>query len=237
MKAIILAGGLGTRLSHIVKDVPKPMAPVNNRPFLDYILDYLEKNKIYEITIAVGYKKDVIMNHYGDKYSRINLSYSEENEPLGTGGAMKKAIGDSSENDYCVLNGDTFFYVDLEKMEKFHREKKSDITIATKKMYKFDRYGSILVNSNDDKIISIQEKKYTELGLISGGMYIINKSIFRNVDKERFSFEKDILENEGLNLNKYSFLSDGYFIDIGIPEDYYKTQKDFSNLQNVITNE
>lgn len=220
MEAIILAGGFGTRLSKVVSDVPKPMAPVNNRPFLEYLLDDLNEKGIKKVILAVGYKKEIIKNYFKNKYKELEIIYSEENTPLGTGGAIKKALMLCKTENIFIINGDTFFDVDLKGMYEFHKEKNSKLTVAIKEMENFDRYGSIILSK--DKIIKFEEKKYVDKGYINGGIYLLNKDILDNIEKKTFSFEKDILENEEFKMERYGYSSEGYFIDIGIPEDYHK---------------
>ena len=223
MEAIILAGGFGTRLSTVVSDVPKPMAPINGKPFLELLLEDLEKKGITKVILATGYKKEIIKNYFKDRYRSIEIVYSEEIYPLGTGGAIKKAIALAKGNDIFIVNGDTFFDVDLEEMYKFHRKNNSKLTLAIKKMEKFDRYGSLILEGN--RIIKFEEKKYIEKGFINGGIYLINREILKENFKENFSFEKEILENSDNRIEKYGYISNNYFIDIGIPEDYYKFNK------------
>lgn len=223
MEAIILAGGFGTRLSAVVSDVPKPMAPINGKPFLELLLEDLEKKGITRVILATGYKKEIIKNYFKDRYRSIEIVYSEEISPLGTGGAIKKAIALAKGNDIFIVNGDTFFDVDLEEMYKFHRKNNSKLTLAVKEMEKFDRYGSLILEEN--KIIKFEEKKYIEKGYINGGIYLLNREILRNTFEENFSFEKEILENEEREIEKYGYISNSYFIDIGIPEDYYKFEE------------
>ena len=218
MEAIILAGGFGTRLKHVVSDVPKPMAPINNKPFLEYIFEDLNKKGVTNVVLAVGYMKEKIEEYFKYQYKNIEISYSEENSPLGTGGAIKKAVLKCREENIFIINGDTFYDVNLEKMRKFHIENKSSLTIAVKEMENFDRYGSLIIENN--KIIKFEEKKPMSKGKINGGIYLIKKNIFQGIEEESFSFEKEILENE--KTEKYAYESNGYFIDIGIPEDYYK---------------
>lgn len=220
MEAIILAGGFGTRLSKVVSDVPKPMAPINERPFLEYLLDDLNDKGITRIILAVGYKKEIIKNHFQERYKDIEIIYSDEDTPLGTGGAIKKALTMSKIEDIFIVNGDTFFDVDLKEMYKFHKENNSNLTLAIKEMERFDRYGSLVLEGN--KIIKFEEKKYIEKGYINGGIYLLKRTILDDKKEEKFSFEKDILENKELKVEKYGYKSEGYFIDIGIPEDYYK---------------
>jgi Nucleoside-diphosphate-sugar pyrophosphorylase involved in lipopolysaccharide biosynthesis/translation initiation factor 2B, gamma/epsilon subunits (eIF-2Bgamma/eIF-2Bepsilon) len=226
MEAIILAGGFGTRLSHIIKDIPKPMAFVCKKPFLLYVINDLIKKGIKKIIIAVGYKKEIIKNYFGYEYNNCQIIYSEENEPLFTGGAIKKALGYCKTKNIFVVNGDTFFDVDLKKMFEFHLKKNSYITIACKKMFDFDRYGTVKIENGYIK--EFKEKSLTKEGYINGGIYVINRECFNYISEKKFSFETDFLEREIKNKSIYSFLSDGYFIDIGIAQDYYKAQEDFA---------
>lgn len=225
MEAIILAGGFGTRLSHIVKDVPKPMAPVANRPFLEYILDYLLENDIKKIILATGYKHEIIEEHFRSLYKDAEIMYSVENEPLFTGGAIKKALNYCKDDNVFIINGDTYFNVDLHEMKKFHLENNSEITIATKLMYDFERYGTVDLQQN--RIVEFNEKKPMKKGLINGGIYLVDRNILDNVNKNKFSFEQDIMEKKTEEIIINSFESDGYFIDIGVEEDYYLAQEKF----------
>lgn len=223
MEVIVLAGGFGTRLKEVVSDVPKPMAPVNGKPFLEYLLKDLSKKGIKHVILAVGYKKEIIKEYFKNKYEDIEITYSEELVPLGTGGAIKKALKLVKEEDVFIVNGDTFFDVDLKKMKEFHTENKSILTVAVKEMENFDRYGSLIIKKN--KIIEFEEKKKKDKGKINGGIYLIKKDLLSRMEKENFSFEKEVLEDK--KIEKHSYESEGYFIDIGIPEDYFKIRKQF----------
>ena len=219
---IILAGGFGTRLSTVVKDVPKPMAPINGKPFLHYIFKELEHQKIKQVVLSVGHLKEVIQDYFQDSYLGISIQYAIENEPFGTGGGIKHAFN-FVEDDAFVLNGDTFFDIELSKLKKTD----ADISIALKPMFNFDRYGTVELN-NENRIVSFNEKKYCEHGLINGGVYYFKKSMFDKIETERkFSFEKDILEKHLHHLQIQGTVFDNYFIDIGIPEDYKQAQIDF----------
>lgn len=226
MEAIVLAGGFGTRLSHIVSDVPKPMAPVCRQPFLKYIFDYLSKSGVKHIILAVGYKSEIIQEYFGDSYNEISITYSFENTPLGTGGAIKKALECCKEDNVFIINGDTYFDLDLKGMNALHIEKNSSLTIAVKPMSKFERYGAVVIE--DDIIKKFEEKKPTLEGKINGGIYLINSKIMSLTHEKSFSFEKVILESGLVEI--YAFESNGYFIDIGVPEDYYKAQIDFEKM-------
>lgn len=225
MEAIVLAGGLGTRISHIVSDVPKPMALINEKPFLKYILNYLYKHNINRIIIAVGYKSEIIKEYFRESFKGIEIVYSDETSPLGTGGAIKKAISLCKNQEVLIINGDTFFDVDLEKMRIEHQKSSYDITIAVKEMKNIERYGSVIIQ--DNKVIEFIEKQKISKGKINGGIYLVNKDIFNDIHEEVFSFEQTILESLNYAIGAYE--SFGYFIDIGVPDDYYKAQRDFEN--------
>lgn len=219
---IILAGGFGTRLSTVIKDVPKPMAPLNGKPFLHYIFEELKHQKIQEVVLSVGHLKEVIQDFFQENYSGISVKYAIEQEALGTGGGIKHAFS-LVEDDAYVLNGDTFFDIELSKL----RNQKSDISIALKPMFNFDRYGTVELN-DDERIISFNEKKYCEHGLINGGVYYFKKRLFDKINtSNKFSFEKEVLEKHLHDLKIQGIVFDNYFIDIGIPEDYEKAQQDF----------
>jgi D-glycero-alpha-D-manno-heptose 1-phosphate guanylyltransferase len=230
MEAIILAGGFGTRLSHIVSDVPKPMAPINDKPFLEYLLDYLLINKVNRIIMAVSHKREIIIDHFGCDYKGVPIVYSEEDTPLGTGGGIKKALSSCNEQNIFVINGDSFFLANLQDMLSFHRDNNFDITIAVKEMFDFDRYGT--VNINEKRIVSFEEKKATKRGYINGGIYILRKDILDSIKKDTFSFEKEFLENEDIKKDCGAYISEGYFIDIGVPEDYFKANEELPKFKS-----
>ena len=227
-EAIVLAGGLGTRLKNVIKDIPKPMADINGKPFLEYLFNYLTKYNINRVILSVGFKHEAIDKYFGKKYKDIDIIYAVEDEPLGTGGGILNASFYPHENLVYLLNGDTFFNVDLFELFHFHSKTKADFSLSLKRLQNFDRYGT--VEMNGDRIIKFNEKKYKEEGLINGGVYILNKYLFESLPfPEKFSFEKDFLEKY---LNQFfinGYISNEYFIDIGIPEDYQKAQKDLVN--------
>ena len=197
------------------------MALINGKPFLQSIFKALQQQHIENVILSVGYKHEIIQDYFQDNYLGIAIKYAIETEPLGTGGAIKHAFN-FVDDDAFVLNGDTFFDVDLSKL----KNEKSDISIALKPMQNFDRYGTVELNTAN-RIISFNEKKHCESGLINGGVYYFKKSLFDKIKTTtKFSFEKDILEKHVLDLHFQGIIFDAYFIDIGIPEDYAKAQKD-----------
>lgn len=226
IEAIILAGGFGTRLQSIVKDVPKPMADIRGKPFLEYLLLFLAKHGFSKVILSVGYKKEVIIDYFKDSYLGMNIVYVPEDIPLGTGGAIKKALTKSSDENILILNGDTFFDVNIALLYDTHQRNTSNITMALKPMMHFDRYGS--VNISNGTIVSFEEKGIKDKGLINAGAYIIRQNIQQMLAKldTAFSFEKDFLEKHISTLKPTAYIEDAYFIDIGIPEDYKKAQQE-----------
>ncbi|EOJ1573993.1 nucleotidyltransferase family protein [Campylobacter jejuni] len=215
MQAIILCGGLGTRLKSVIKDIPKPMAPINNKPFLEFIFEYLKKQGIKEVILAVSYKYEVIKGYFKDEFLDIKIKYSIEKELLGTGGAIKEALK-FIKNEAYVLNGDTFFDIDLSKLKL----DESKICLALKQMNDFDRYGTVNIDEQGF-VISFEEKIFKNEGLINGGIYLLTEDIFNEFDLEKkFSFEEFLQENYK-KLKAKAHIFDDYFIDIGVPEDYY----------------
>ena len=221
-EALILAGGLGTMLRNVIGEIPKPMAPVGEKPFLEYLFIWLEKNGIRKAVVSVGYLSEKITTHFGNRFGNIEIEYCPEPTPLGTGGGIKNAF-EYIDNDAYVLNGDTFFDIPLHRL----KNENADISIALKLMYQFDRYGTVELNENN-KIIAFNEKQPCESGLINGGIYYLRKSLFDRIETGiQFSFEKDILEKHLKDITIQGIVFDNYFIDIGIPEDYRKAQTDF----------
>jgi D-glycero-alpha-D-manno-heptose 1-phosphate guanylyltransferase len=222
--AIVLAGGLGTRLRSVVSELPKCMAPVNGRPFIDYVIRYLLQYKINRFVFSVGYKADAIIHHIQTNYPDLDVHFAIEEEPLGTGGAIHFALQYVQDENTFILNGDTIFEADLFAMEAMHLSTQADCTLVLKLMRDFDRYGVVTIDSAG-KVTGFQEKKYYDAGLINGGIYLFNKNKF--LQKEFppiFSFEKNYLETFFSIDSIYGFESNAFFIDIGIPEDYERAQ-------------
>jgi D-glycero-alpha-D-manno-heptose 1-phosphate guanylyltransferase len=225
-EAIILAGGLGTRLRSVVNDVPKCMAPVNGIPFINFIVSYLKNEDVTKFIFSLGYKHELITAYLDKTFPELVKHYSIETEPLGTGGAIKKACEFVSAENVLALNGDTLFNIDLPGFLKEHTEKKTECTVALKEMKNFSRYGAVELNK-ENLITAFHEKRYCEQGLINGGIYAIQTKLFLNKNLPAiFSFEKDYLEKFFPDNKIAGIKKDYYFIDIGIPEDYQKFQND-----------
>ncbi len=229
--AVVLCGGLGTRLRTVTGDLPKPMVDVAGRPFLEYILDYLVDQGVNKAVLAVSYRKEAIIEHFGNKYKSLNISYSVESTPLGTGGAVKQSIHDRFEHlgqVVLVINGDTLVEYQLGDMLSILNKNNADLVMSLKSMDDTSRYGRVQVN--DRCVTQFEEKKGGLPGLINAGVYLFNsclRSEFPTGDS--FSFEHDVLEKIVHSHSVLASVTNGYFIDIGVPDDFNRAQIDFQN--------
>ncbi|MCI2105451.1 MAG: HAD-IIIA family hydrolase [Intestinimonas sp.] len=220
-EAVVLVGGFGTRLAHIVSDVPKPMASVCNRPFLRFVLDDLQQKGAERVILATGYKRECIEGFFGAHYRGMEIVYSPEDTPLGTGGAIKQALSLCREDWVAVLNGDTYFDVDFAALENAKRP--GTITLAAKRKQNFDRYGALELDG--DTVAAFLEKAPCSEGLINGGVYLLERTALTDIPEEQFSFETVVLEPLTASGRVLAVESTGYFIDIGVPEDYALAQE------------
>ena len=229
-EAIILAGGFGTRLSHVVSDVPKPMAPVYGRPFLCYLLDRLVDAGVSRVVLATGYKHECIETYFGTQYRGIEIVYSNEDQPLFTGGAIRQAAQYISSDELVVLNGDTLFDIDLRNLYDFHVERQANLSIALRHVTDTSRYGA--VTCTNDRIVAFHEKTESQgAGDINGGIYAIHRAWLMSQDlPTKFSFEKELMQPMAGQVGFYGLRFTDYFIDIGVPEDYYRAQEEFKSL-------
>jgi D-glycero-alpha-D-manno-heptose 1-phosphate guanylyltransferase len=225
-EVIILAGGLGTRLRSAVPDLPKCMAPVNGEPFLKYVIDHLLEQEMENFIFALGYKAEVIEAYIQQAYPSLLYKTSIEDEPLGTGGAIQKAMRLVKGRSAVVTNGDTLFKADVQYLTGFHILSGAACTLGLKPMENFDRYG-VVETDEDNRITSFKEKQHYLKGNINAGMYVIHKNKFLEEDlPKKFSFEKDYLEAYYHKRRMFGIVQHQYFIDIGIPEDYERAHQE-----------
>jgi len=229
--AIILAGGLGTRLRSVIKKVPKPMAPVQGRPFLLYLLEYWHRQGIRRFILSVGYKSSCIQKGLKALWHKSDLEFVKENKPHGTGGALlyclkKKKI----ESPFLLLNGDTFFAVNLKKLHQHARKTKADWCLSLFSSKDYERYLPVKLKK-DFSIKKLVQKKVavnkTANYLSNGGVYWIHPRGIRHVrcQKRPLSLEEEILSQTiEKRFRVVGFPSKGIFIDIGIPADFNKAQ-------------
>jgi len=234
MKAIILAGGFGTRLKEVVSDMPKPMALIAGKPFLEHQIHSLKEQNVNEIILAVHYMSDKIKSYFGTGHRfGVDITYSEEEVPLGTAGAIKKAekyIDDT----FLVLNGDSYSKINLEEFLNFHKSKKSSASLGLKECENSSNYGNVIMDG--DKIINFSEKKETLRGLINTGSYIFETEIFSNISPgKKVSLEEEVFPLLAKDGNLHGYIHKGYFIDIGRPETYKQFKRDI--LENMLMTE
>lgn len=223
-EAIVLAGGLGTRLRSEVADRPKVLAEVNGKPFLHYVLKYLNSQGLQDVVLSVGYMGEMVEEVFGDSFEELNLMYCYEEEPMGTGGGIQLALEWCDGECVTVVNGDTIFPVNIQEMFEHHESRASSFTVALKRLQNFDRYGTV-VTDEDTRIIAFEEKKALEEGLINGGVYMIDREMFMALGMTPpYSLEQDYFEPKVSEERIFGFESDAYFLDIGIPEDYKRAQ-------------
>ena len=228
-EAIILAGGLGTRLREVVQEVPKCLAPVAGKPFLHFVIRALQQQGIESFILGVGYKHDMIAEYIERAYSHLAVQYSIEEELLGTGGAIRACCLLSEAEHIIAVNGDTLFEADLKSLAALHTAKNALTSLALKPMKDFSRYGVVRINEAQ-QITAFEEKQFYAEGLINGGVYAINRNQFLAATVAgKFSFETHFLECEVATGGLYGLVQDGYFIDIGIPEDFAKANIDLQS--------
>jgi NDP-sugar pyrophosphorylase family protein len=231
MQALILAGGAGTRLSPVLAQLNKPMAPVAGRPFLEYLFLQLKKHAVEEVTLCVGYKADLIRSYFGtgDRWG-MQVSYSYETDFRGTAGALKLAENLIHEENFFVMNGDSLFDIELHALMHYHHAMKALATLALAQIDDTQRYGAVGLN-NVGRIVSFIEKRQGNIeGLINGGIYVFARKVLDLIPEGRpVSLEKDILPKL-IGQDLYGQPSKGYFIDIGVPTDYMSLQSNPGQL-------
>lgn len=219
--AIVLAGGFGTRLRSVLPDLPKPMAPIKGRPFLEYLMDYWISQGVSKFVFSVGYKKEVIIEYFGNSYRSVPIHYSVETRPLGTGGALLVAARDQT-GSFLVLNGDTFFEVIFSDLLSFHINKAAELTLSLFRTDDQQRFGGVDVD-HSGALISLNSASSMPGELANGGVYLINSTLLFETTYEAgeaVSLEKDLIPYFLAQRREvYATFSPGRFIDIGIPSD------------------
>lgn len=227
-EAVILAGGLGTRLRSEVNDRPKVLAEVNGKPFIHFVLNYLAEQGIEHAILSVGYMGEMIEKLIGSAYEKMKVSYVYEETPMGTGGGIYLSLKEARQDVVAVVNGDTIFQVDLQSMTEFHIANHADFTLALKRMENFDRYGTVEIDDNG-YITAFKEKQFMAEGLINGGVYAVSRHGFVDHKFELpFSLEQDYFEKYLKKDVICGIECDAYFLDIGIPEDFKRAQVELS---------
>lgn len=227
MQAILLAGGLGTRLRSVVNDRPKPMALIQEKPFMEYVVLELKNQGIKDIIFAVGYKGTMVEEYFGDGSAfGFHASYAYEETLLGTAGAIRNGAGFVTEEQVLVLNADTFYRIDYGRLWNLKEELKLDMALVLRKVEDISRYGEAVLENG--MLTGFNEKTAgTRPGTINGGIYLLSRRLIEEIPEGKVSLENEMIPRwmkEGRRLG--GFVNDGYFIDIGIPEDYYRFMDD-----------
>ncbi len=223
--AIILVGGRGTRLGALTEQTPKPLLSVVGRPFIFHILDYLIQQKINRVILATGYLAEEFVQTLGSKYRSLSLDYSYEDTPRGTGGAIALALAHADAPDFFVMNGDTYFPVDLISLVTVHTARRASLSLVLRKIPDVSRYGYITIEQ--DLVTAMHEKGATGPGMINGGIYLLNRAAFvADAPTGAFSLERDLLPRWITQRAIACTIADDYFIDIGVPADLLRAQRE-----------
>lgn len=225
---MILAGGLGTRLREVVCDKPKVLAAVNDRPFLQYLLDQLSQNGIGRVVLGTGYLGEQIESAFGNSYRGTRLVYSREPEPMGTGGALRHALPLLDSEELLVLNGDSFCDFDYRGFRALHREKGAPMSLCLAQVPDVARYGAVKVDAEGRILEFVEKGALSGAGLINAGIYLLRRAVIESVPAGRaVSLEKEVIP-ELIGAGLSGFRTRGRFIDIGVPEDYRAAQEFFA---------
>jgi len=225
-EAIVLVGGLGTRLRTVVSDVPKPLAPVAGRPFLAWLLDRLAQEGMRHVVLAAGYLAERVVDGIGREWRGMDVDYSIETEPLGTGGAVRQACSMLRGNAAHVLNGDTFLRYDMHGLVQATSRSGADLGMALARVDDVARYGAVVCAG--DRVEGFREKGENGPGYINAGSYYLTPAAIRTLPAEpMFSFETRVLAPLTAAGRVCGFDATSGFIDIGVPEDYRRAQSLF----------
>jgi D-glycero-alpha-D-manno-heptose 1-phosphate guanylyltransferase len=229
MKAIVLCGGLGTRLGLLTKDMPKPLLMVAGKPFIAHVLDRLTQAGISGFVLAAGFHWAKLRDFIGENWNGVPVQYSVESEALGTGGAIKNALGSLDIQDSLIVNGDTLFDIDIPKFIHFAIGTQALACIALRKVEDCARYGRVTVDTTS-RIMSFGEKGHQGAGLINGGVYFLRSTALDSIPLTTFSFESAFLQDKHSSEPIFGMPFDDYFIDIGIPADFHRAQTELMAL-------
>lgn len=228
MEAVVLAGGFGTRLREVVPDLPKPMAPVAGRPFLEILLITLACKGFTRVILSLGYMSEKIIAHFGDNFSGIELIYEVETQPLGTGGAIRTALMRCSSDHVFIFNGDTYLDLEVDEIEQLWQSNHRPV-IVVRNVQDTSRFGR--VEMLNGYINSFLEKSITGPGLINAGCYVFPKNILNGFPYgATFSLENDFFGKYIHKIKFDGFVTKGHFIDIGVPEEYMLAQTDLKDI-------
>ncbi|MGR9108646.1 MAG: nucleotidyltransferase family protein [Gammaproteobacteria bacterium] len=230
LTALILAGGLGTRLRSVVKQQPKVLAEVAGRPFLRYLLDQLADWQIRNVVLCSGYLGDQIEACFGKHYGGLELRYSREDKPLGTAGALRLALSLIQSDTALVLNGDSYCAAEFEEFSRMHQHRGAKATILLVNNPDRQRFGSVQIAENGNIVKFAEKDEHARSGLINAGVYLIERRFLETIPESEFvSLEREIFP-EWIGPDFYGFETPGPFLDIGTPESYAAAEAFFANI-------
>ena len=230
-EAVILCGGLGTRLRSVVSDVPKPMAPIAGRPFLEYLLEYLRREGVRRTVLSVGYKREVIIEHFGSEWRGLEIRYAVEETPMGTGGGARIGMNEATADHVLLLNGDSFLAASLAPLADAIGH--APVAMTVRPEADTARYG-LCIFDQDNNLKGFSPGVAGQPGYINAGVYALKRTIFKEVGMpdEPFSFEQDFLATHAIRLGAMVAVQDAPFIDIGIPESFAYAQTLVPDIAN-----
>ena len=227
MRAIVLCGGLGTRLGPLTSQTPKPLLEVGNKPFVSHVLESLRLSGISSVCLAVSFHWQKLKFALGDSWQGMPISYSVETEPLGTGGAVRQAAMQMGCGEVFVANGDTLVATNLNGMREMASARKADCVLTLKHLSDTSRFGTVSL-AGDGRITSFSEKTFGGSGFINAGLYWLGASVISRMPQGVFSLEKDFLAKDISSMAVYGFVSDGYFVDMGVPDDLARARRELA---------
>jgi NDP-sugar pyrophosphorylase family protein len=227
--AAVLAGGLGTRLRSVIADRPKVLAPIAGRPFLAYLLDQLGRAGVRKAVLLIGHQADQVRDAFGAFHSGMRLTYSEEEQPLGTGGAIRLALPQIAGETILLLNGDSYCELDLTAFWHFHRERHARFSLALTQVENAARFGRVVTGPHE-RIEQFEEKSPTPTaGQINAGIYLVSRTLLEPIPPGRaLSLERDLMPQWVTQGQAFGFPAGGRFLDIGIPAAYAEAEQFFS---------
>jgi len=230
MEAIVIAGGFGTRLREAVPDLPKSMAPIAGRPFLEILLSSLSRKHIHRVVLSLGYLADKVIQHFGSRFAGMELTYEVEKSPLGTGGAVRLGMAACRQDHVFVFNGDTYLDLEVDAVERLWQKHHKPIIVGVD-VPDTARYGRLQTDRDRMNVCGFSEKGVSGPGLINAGCYVLNRGQLDSFPLESaFSLEADYFAKVVAKAPLDLFVTCGHFVDIGIPDDYARAQVELGDV-------
>jgi D-glycero-alpha-D-manno-heptose 1-phosphate guanylyltransferase len=225
LAAVVLAGGMGTRLRSVVADLPKVLAPVAGRPFLTYLLDQIADAGIERVVLSTGYLAEQFAEVIGDRYRNIQIIYAHEEQPLGTGGAIRFACGFTDADQLLVMNGDSYCDADLSSYIEWHVDGGNDVSLMLAKVSDTSRYGTVQLDAGGRITAFIEKRAESTAGYINAGVYLFRRAMLEQIPIKPSSMERDVFPVWLRERSMMGWITEGEFIDIGIPSDYQRSHE------------